>query len=97
MLMMKRRSGLPPLTMMRMNCMKPKALPSTLAGGRCDVCVPIRYEKEWTCIKRFTQLQRDVKLFSRNSGDMNDALNMTVNTFIRSSTMSLIIITFILC
>jgi hypothetical protein len=36
-----------------------------------------------------------VKLFSRNSGDMNDALNMTVNTFIRSSTMSLI--TFILC
>jgi hypothetical protein len=47
--------------------------------GRCDVCVPIRYEKEWACKKRFTQLQRAVKLFSRNSGDKNDALNTTVN------------------
>jgi hypothetical protein len=43
------------------------------------VCVPIRYEKEWACKKRFTQLQRTVKLFSQNSGDKNDALNTTVN------------------
>ena len=76
---MKRRLRLPPLTMTRTNRMKSEASPSTSAGGRCDVCVPIRYEKEWACKKRFTQLQRTVKLFSQNSGDKNDALNTTVN------------------
>jgi hypothetical protein len=48
----------------------------------CDVCVSIRYEKEWAIIKRFTQLQRAVKLFARNLGERNDALNTMVNTWI---------------
>ena len=66
---------MPSLTLWRMNRMKLKDLPSTSAGGRCNVCVPIQYENKWAVIKRFTALQRTVKLFSRNLGKRNDALN----------------------
>ena len=79
MLMMKRRSQLPPLTMPHMNHLKSKVSLSILAGGRCNVYVPIQYENEWAIKMRFTQLQRAVKLFSRNLGEINDALNATMN------------------
>ncbi len=79
MLMTKRRLQVPPLMMRRMNCMKLKASLSTLAGGRCNMCMPIRYENKWAIKKRFTQLQRSAKLFARNSGKINDALNATMN------------------
>ncbi len=75
--MMKQRS--PPLTMTHMNRMKSKASLSTSAGTRCNVCVPILYEKEWAYIKLFTQLQCAVKLFVRNSSKTNDPLNTTIN------------------
>ena len=43
------------------------------------MCMPIRYENKWAIKKRFTQLQRSAKLFARNSGEINDALNATMN------------------